>query len=141
MYKSISLHINDEVRVSRLVSAGAQLAIRFNAHLAGVCVLPHMPKPPLPMPMAGSVIGQIAGAYRDEARRAEAAFENAVKGLPFVPEWRLVQGHQRSYADDVLDELSASDLVVASQRCSAWGCEGIHDVHVDIVMEVIRTVL
>ena len=79
------------------------------------------------MPMAGPLASQLAGAYRDEAMRATAAFESAVSGLPFVPEWRLVQGHQRSYAHDLLNELRTSDLIIASQRHSNWDYADIFD--------------
>jgi nucleotide-binding universal stress UspA family protein len=141
MYKTISLHINDDARVRRLVSAGAQLAMRYNAHLAGVYVLPHIPKPPLPMPMASSLAGQLASAYRDEAIRAKAAFESAVNGLPFVPEWRLVQGHQRNYAHDLLNELRTSDLIIASQPRSDWGYADIFDIPEEIALGAGRPVL
>jgi nucleotide-binding universal stress UspA family protein len=141
MYKTISLHINDEGRVRRLVSAGAQLARRFNAHLAGVYVIPHIPKPPLPLPMAGSLAGQLAGAYRDEAMRAKAAFESAVRGMPFVTEWRLVQGHQRSYTHDLLNELRTSDLIVASQAQSDWDYADIFDIPEEIALGAGRPVL
>jgi nucleotide-binding universal stress UspA family protein len=141
MYKTISLHINDEARVPRLVSAGAQLAARFNAHLAGVCILPHIPKPPLPSPLAGSLAGQLAEAYREEAMRAKAAFESAVHGRPFVPEWRLVQSHQRSYRQDLLNELRTSDLIVASQAHGDWGFADIFDIPEEIALGAGRPVL
>jgi len=104
-------------------------------------VLPHIPKPPLPIPMANSLVGQLAGAYRDEAMRAKATFENAVSGLPFVPEWRLVQGHRRSYPHDVLNELCTSDLIVASQRQSDWDYSDIFDIPEEIALGAGRPVL
>ena len=141
MYKTIALHINDEQRVHRLVTVGTALAQRFDAHLTAVCVLPHVPTPPIPLPLAKSLSGQIATAYRDEAARAQQAFETAVKGLTVVPEWRLVHGRQLSYCEDLLEHVRASDLIVASQRNSDWGYASIFDVPEELALGAGRPVL
>lgn len=141
MYKTILMHINDESRVGRLVGVGTDLAERFQAHLTAVCVLPHIPKPPIPLPFAKSFVGKLLAAYREEAERAHQAFETAVKGLPVVPEWRLAQSHGRSYCEGLLEHARTSDLVIVSQRHSDWDYADMFDVPEEVAIDAGRPVL
>ena len=56
-YKSILVHLNNEGRVKRLMSAAMQLALPSNSHVTGLFVVPPAPpkSPLLPMISGGAI--------------------------------------------------------------------------------------
>ncbi len=139
-YKTILLHINDERRVPGLVSFAAGLAQRFEAHLVALYVLPPVATYGATSVGAGMVKSGIA-AFRKEADRAHAAFEEACKGQPIVAEWRLVDPKYVGVAETVLDHARSADLVIASQRDPEFDFSTLLDVPERLAIESGRPAL
>lgn len=139
-YRTIVLHINDERRVHRLVEAAAFLAGRQQAHLVGLYVKPPVPTYGSTMIGAGLVKGGL-GSFREEAGRVEAAFRKATEGLPFVTEWRAVAAHAQGVAETVMEHGRSSDLIIASQRDTAWDYSALLDEPERLAIESGRPVL
>lgn len=139
-YKTILLHVNDERRVARLVSVAAQIAQRFEAHVIGLYVLPPIPTYGATSAGARMIAGSL-GAFRQEAERVHAAFEDACKGHPVVAEWRLIEPKHRGVAETIMDHGRAADLVIASQRDPDFDFTTLLDVPDRLVIETGRPVL
>ncbi|MFM9938125.1 MAG: universal stress protein [Hyphomicrobiaceae bacterium] len=138
--KTILVHINDERRVQGLVDAAAHLATRHEAHLIGLYVMP-------PIPVYGSTaagVGMVSSglaSFRTEAKRAQAVFEAACKGHPFVSEWRVVDPKAQGLAETVMDHGRAADLIIASQRDRSFDFTHVLDVPERLAIESGRPVL
>lgn len=113
-YRTILLHVNDERRVSSLVGVATRLAQQFEAHLIALYVLPPVPTYGGTSLGAGMIKSGMS-VFRKEADRVHAAFEEACKGQPVVPEWRLVEAKGQDVAETVLDHGRAADLIIAGQ--------------------------
>lgn len=139
-YKTILLHVNDERRVPGLVSVAAGIAQKFEAHLTGLYVLPPVPTYGATSVGAGMVKSGLA-AFRQEADRAHAAFEEACKGQPVVAEWRLVDPKYAGVAETVLDHARSADIVIASQRDPDFDFSTLLDVPERLAIESGRPTL
>jgi nucleotide-binding universal stress UspA family protein len=120
-YKTILVHLNDERRVGQLIDVAGHIADQNEAHLIGLYVVPSM------------VVGSFSGlggrlaqsgrqAFKEEAKRIETAFYEAMKGRAVVGEWRLLEPPRDhpGTAEAVLEQARSVDLVVASQTDSEW---------------------
>lgn len=120
-YKTILVHLNDERRVGQVIDVAAHIADENEAHLVGLYVVPSM------------VVGSFSGlggrlaqsgrtAFKEEAKRIEAAFYEAMKGRAVVSEWRLLEPPRDhpGTAEAVIEQARSADLVVASQTDSDW---------------------
>ena len=142
-YKTILVHLNNDLRVPRLINAAVQLALSSNAHLTGLFVVPHV------MPVSSSIFPGISGAiiksgldsYRKTAEVAHVAFEEATKGLPFVAEWRLHEPKQAGYVDAVVDHARTADLIICAQKESDWDMGDMFDVPDWLALDSGRPVL
>jgi nucleotide-binding universal stress UspA family protein len=139
-YKTILVHINDERRVKGLIDAATQIGQQWDAHVIALYVMP-------PIPTYGPTafgVGFIeAGlkAFRDEADRVRKAFEEASRGRPIVPEWRLVEPNERTVADCVIDHARQCDLIIVGQRDPSFDFSSVLDVPERVVVESGRPVL
>ncbi len=120
-YKTILVHLNDERRVGQLIDVAAHIADLNEAHLIGLYVVPSL--------LVGSVGGvgsRLAQsgrtAFKEEAKRIEAAFYEAMKGRAGVGEWRLIEPPRDhpGTAEAVIEQARSVDLVVANQADSDW---------------------
>lgn len=139
-YKTILLHVNDERRVARLVEVAAPLADRFDAHIIGLYVMPPVPTYGATSVGAGMIKSSL-GAFREEARRVHAAFEEACRGRTLVAEWRVAEPRHQDVATTVMEHGRAADLIIASQRDRDFDFSAILDVPDRLVMESGRPVL
>lgn len=139
-YKTILVHVNDERRVKGLIGVAAQLAQKFEAHLIGLYVLPPVPTYGATSIGAGIVKSGIA-AFRKEAQRVHAAFEEACQGHQIVAEWRLGEPRQQGVAEVVLDQGRAADIIIASQRDPGFDFSTLLDVPERLAIEAGRPVL
>ena len=127
-YKTILVHLNHEPRSRALVSAGIELATKFEAHLIGLYVFPAFRMtPPVPLPFSGDLAGQIKGAIQHEADLVKGVFDEMTRHQPFVSEWRAITDDPREPSSVVLGHAHAADLVIASQRDPAWQFSDILD--------------
>lgn len=120
-YKTIMVHLNDERRVGQLVDVAAHIADRNEAHVIGLYVVP-----PLLVGSLGGVGGRLAqsgrAAFKEEAKRIETAFYEAMKGRAGVGEWRLIEPPRDhpGTAEAVIEQARSADLVVANQTDDEW---------------------
>ncbi len=138
--KTILLHVNDERRIAGLVDATAHLATRHEAHLTGLYVMPPVPTYGTTSIGTGMIKSGLA-TFREEARRAQASFEAACKGRPFVTEWRLINPGHVGVAETVMDHGRAADLIVTSQRDRSFEFSALLDVPERLAIESGRPVL
>ncbi len=120
-YRTILVHLNDERRVGQLLDVAAHIADQEEAHLIGLYVVPSLlVGPPT---MIGSRLAQGGRqAFRDEAKRIEAAFDKAMLGRAVVAEWRLLEPGRDHLgpAEAVIEQARTADLVIASQADESW---------------------
>jgi nucleotide-binding universal stress UspA family protein len=141
-YKSILVHLNNEGRVARLMSAAMQLALPANSHITGLFVVPAAPakSPLLPM-ISGHAVTSAIDAYRKAGEGIRTAFDQATNGQPVVAEWRLHQANRQGYVEAVLDHARSADIVVAAQKESDWDYADMFDVPDWLAMDSGRPVL
>ena len=138
--KTILLHVNDERRVQALVGVAAGIAERNEAHLIGLYAMPPVPTYGATALGAGLIKTGLT-AFRDEAARVHAAFEEATRGRAMVAEWRLIESDRRDVATTVVEQARTVDLVIAGQRDPSFDFSSILDVPDRLVMESGRPVL
>lgn len=139
-YKTILVHLNDERRVKGLIDAATSIGQRWGAHVIALYVMPPIPTYG-PTAFGAGFIQAGLKTFRDEADRVHRAFEEASRGRPIVPEWRLVESGERSVADCVVDHGRQADLIILGQRDRSFDFSSILDVPERVVMESGRPVL
>lgn len=139
-YKTVLLHVNDERRVAGLVDAAAHVAGRFEAHLIAVYVTPPVPTFGTSTLGAGLIKSSIA-KFREEAARVQKAFEEACRGRPIVPEWRLVEPRHTDVAETLMEHGRCADLIIAGQRDPEFDFTALLDVPERLAIESGRPVL
>lgn len=127
-YKTILVHLNHEPRARALLRTAIDLATRFEAHLIGLYVFPaYRVSPPIPLPFAAELAGQIKGAIKCESELLRAVFEEMTAGQPFSSQWRSITDDHREPSAVALDHAHTADLVIASQSDPDWQFSDILD--------------
>lgn len=139
-YKTILVHLNDERRVAGLIDAANSIGQRFDAHVIALYVMPPVPTYG-PTAFGAGYIEAGLKAFRDEADRVRKAFEDASRGRPIVPEWRLVESGERTVADIVVEVGRCADLIILGQRDRSFDFSSVLDVPERVIMESGRPVL
>ena len=139
-YKTILVHLNDERRVAGLIDAANIIGERFNAHVIALYVIPPIPTYG-PTAFGAGYIEAGLQAFRDEAARVRTAFEEASRGRPIVPEWRLVEPGARTVADCIVEQGRCADLIILGQRDRSFDFSSVLDVPERVVIESGRPVL
>ena len=139
-YKTIVVHLNDERRVKGLIDAAMVVGQKSDAHVIAVYVMPPIPTYG-PTAFGAGYIQAGLKTFRDEADRVHKAFEEASRGRPIVPEWRLVEPGDRSVADCVVDHGRYADLIIVGQRDRSFDFSSVLDVPERIIVESGRPVL
>ena len=141
-FKTILVHLADERRARTSLSMACRLAQQFEAHLIGLYVFPqHRLAPPVPLPMAGEVAGQIRAALKREAEAVKAVFDEATASQPFVAEWRAISADRRAPGQVALDHARAADLIIASQADPDWQWTDILDLPDELALGAGRPIL
>ena len=135
-YRTILVHVNDQRRIEALLEPAIELAVRYNAHLAGMHVYTSLPLPQLQLGVRGR-----PGGMEREAEELAAAFARSTDGRPFVAEWRAVKVDHADFAPIVIEHALAADLIVASQRDPDWPLSGLLDFPERLALESGRPVL
>lgn len=141
--KTIMVHLNNDLRVGRLISAAVHLALESDAHLTGLFVMPHV-KPvasPFFPGISRAIIKSGMDSYRQMGDSAHRAFSEASRNLPFVAEWRLSEPRHGGYIDAVLDNARAADLIVCAQKQNDWDLGDLFDVPDWLALESGRPVM
>jgi len=141
-YKTILVHLNNEARVRDVLGPALDLARAFEARLIGLYVFPaYRLAPPVPMPFAKDLAGQIRGAITKEAQAVKSLFAEMTKIEAIPTEWRSITTEGRDPALIVLEHSRAADLVVASQADPSWQLSDILDFPDRLAIESGRPVL
>ncbi len=118
--KTICIHIDKGVDVSRLVRAVKPLATAAQSHVVGVYTLPPMPHG---IELAGLWHEQLVRDYEAEFGpvndKLKAAFEDSCRGETFTQEWRYISRPTLTVEEGVLPETRAADLIVSSSGATA----------------------
>lgn len=139
-YKTILVHLNDERRVAGLIDAATHIGQRHDAHVIALYVMPPIPTYG-PTAFGAGYIQAGLKTFREEADRVHKAFEEASRGRPIVPEWRIVEPGERTVADCVIEQGRCSDLVILGQRDRSFDFSSVLDVPERVVVECGRPVL
>lgn len=139
-YKTILVHLNDENRVGRLIDAATFLGSRYEAHVIALYVMPPIPTYG-PTAFGAGFIQAGLKTFRDAADRVHKAFEEACRGRPIVPEWRLVEPGELGVAGTVVEAARSADLVIASQRDRSFDFSAVLDVADRVILDCGRPVL
>jgi nucleotide-binding universal stress UspA family protein len=140
--KTILLHLCDERRAARLLSAAVPVARAQSAHLIGLSVVP-----PYVVIPAGDEAGtsltvdEHRTAYRTEARRMKEMFLAATSDLPMPAEWRDADADFQTVTRVVVDQARTADLVIAAQTDGSWANSNLLEDPVRVIMESGRPVL
>jgi nucleotide-binding universal stress UspA family protein len=132
-YRTILVHLPDEARTAKTLAVATKLALAHDAHLIGLFVMP----PDIMSPAFGYARGLMdAGkkALRERAQMIAGMFESAGAGLQLKKEWRFVEPGRQSSTEVIMNHARTADLVVASQRNSAWDDTLLLECPEDIVM-------
>ncbi|MDE2445338.1 MAG: universal stress protein [Alphaproteobacteria bacterium] len=114
-YKTILLCLNEIERVPQLIAAARQLGVKFNAHIAGLYVIPGVRM--FPTDGYGAPMAVYEGAqtyFKDQLPKIREAFEHAMTEDKISFDLRVVNATQPIIATDVLDHCYSADLVVVS---------------------------
>lgn len=132
-YRTILVHLPDEVRAAKTLAVATKLAVAHDAHLIGLFAMP----PDIISPAFGFARGIMdAGkkALRQRAQVIAAMFEGANAGLQIKKEWRFVETGRQSITDVILNQARTADLVVVPQRNPDWDDTLLLECPEDIVM-------
>lgn len=139
-YKTIVVHLNDERRVAGLIDVAMLIGQKSDAHIIAVYVMPPVPTYG-PTAFGAGYVQAGLKAFRDEAERVHKAFEDASRGRPIVPEWRLVEPGEKTVADCIVDHGRYADLIIVAQRDRSFDFSSVLDVPERIIVESGRPVL
>lgn len=139
-YKTILVHLNDERRVKGLIDAATDIGQRWGAHVVALYVMPPIPTYG-PTAFGAGYIQAGLRTFREEADRVHRAFEEASRGRPIIPEWRLVEPGESSVADCVVDHGRQADLIIVGQRDRSFDFSSVLDVPERVILESGRPVL
>lgn len=114
-YKTILVSLNEVARVPQLVAAAGDLALKFQAHVTGLYVVPAVQVyPSVGFEAAPQVFEGNRTFFKDNADKVRNAFETAMKrhGLPF--DFHLDDARSPVIADEVIAKGRSTDLIIVS---------------------------
>jgi nucleotide-binding universal stress UspA family protein len=125
-YKSIVISLNELEVVTSLLEVGVDLAIRFDAHVTGLYVIPGSTVYPTVGPYAIPEVNDIVTQYFDErAKDTRLQFESAMTSASISFDWREIRATVPEVASTVSEVGRVADLLVLSEtdRKAALGVE------------------
>lgn len=124
-YKTILVCLNEISRVPQLIAVARQLGIKFNAHIAGLYILPGVTI----YPSAGYGVGpdifdSTRVYFQDHLPKVKADFETAMGQDKLSFDFHLVDSSDSLIATDVIENCRNVDLVLVSNTSREKG-EGV----------------
>ncbi len=132
-YRTILVHLPDEVRAAKTLSVATKLAIAHDAHLIGLFAMP----PDIISPAFGYARSVMEGgkkALRQRAQIIANMFESADAGLQIKKEWRFVEPGQQPSTDVIMNHARTADLLIVPQRNPNWDDTLLLECPEDIIM-------
>ncbi len=141
-YKTILVCLNEISRLPQIITVARQLGIKFNAHIAGLYVLPGVTIYPSSGYGAGPDIFDGNRIYfQDHLAKVKADFEKAMAQDKLSFDFHLVDSSYPTVATDVIENCRNADLVLVSNTNRENG-EGVESDFVErLVLAAGRPVL
>ena len=139
---NILICLNDMDNLSALLETGCALALKHDAHLTGVFVIPAMQIYPVyeGIAMAEIFEGQHQ-KYEDMAADVQKQFERALEKNLITGEWRKLDSPISTIADEFIAQARMVDLVMIAQVDSGEDCGVEQDFAERVILETGRPVL
>lgn len=114
-YKTILVSLNEVARLPQLVAAASELGQRFQAHVAGLYVVPAVQVyPSVGFEAAPQVFEGNRTFFKDNAAKVREAFEAAMKRDGLTYDFHHLDARSPVIADEVIAQGRTADLVVIS---------------------------
>lgn len=115
--KTILVCLNAIERAAELLKVAGDLAVRHQAHLVGLYIVPGIHIYAVPSGVHGAIdVNKEQRAYYDsQTDQVHQAFEEAVRKTAVVGEWRHVHAETHQMAKCALEHCLRADLIVAAQ--------------------------
>lgn len=141
-YKTILVNLNTEKYAADVIKVATDLALKCEAHLIGLYVVPSVEVyPAVSMYVSSDVLAEHRNRYLEEAKRIEALFEKKTSAEAISAEWRVADSPSPNIAATVSNHALTSDLVIVSQADEQADDLSIRDVPWQTMLETGRPVL
>ncbi len=117
LVKTILVCLNAVERADQLIKLACDLAVRQEAHLIGLYVIPGVQYYSVPGDMHGAIDinKEQRNYYESHSEPVHNKFEAMVRKASIIGEWRCVQSENVQMANCAIDHCMRSDLVVVGQ--------------------------
>ena len=141
-FKTILVHLCDKDRASRLLQAAIPIARIFDAHLIGMGIVPPFVIIPTGESAGTTVtIDEHREAYRSDLAAMKASFAESTNGQTFTSGWHEEDAGMGTVPAILIEEGRLADLVVISQRSTAWGQSNLFEAPERLALESGRPIL
>ncbi len=141
-YRTILAHVNDERRATRLLRTAIALAVRHQAELIGLHVVPGPAAlTAMVVPYGAEIADSVVESDRKTGKALEAIFQQETAGQTFPARWVEVETMEADLCSVVLQYARAADLIVASQTDPDWGLSDLADFPERLALESGRPIL
>jgi len=139
---NILISLNDTENLGALLETGCALALKHDAHLIGVFVIPAVEIYPV---YEGIAMAEIVGGqhqkYKDMAEDIRKQFERALEKNLISGEWRELDSSRSTIADEFIDHARTVDLVMVPLVDKDEDCGVEQDFAERVIMETGRPVI
>jgi nucleotide-binding universal stress UspA family protein len=137
-YKTILVYLNSSKRAAATLDAALALAVRFDAHVIGLNVIPMVTVPAVvPFEVTGEIIEIQRKALEEESARIAAVFTEKTATYQ-KSEWRQIRASHYDIASIVDLHGRSVDLIVSGQSDPTGDIYQPADVTEDVMMEAGR---
>jgi len=138
-YKNILVHVDESKNASATLQAACDIALKSDAHVTGVYVIPHVNTPIyVEASVPASILEGLEKAGQDAADKAEELFNKTMESAGVKYEWYAPRG----YVDEHINRLGRfADLIVIGQGGSVEDPRASYTVENNILMGSARPVL
>ncbi len=141
-YKTILVNLNTEKYAKDILHVAATLAVKNEAHLIGLYVVPAVEVyPAVSMYVSPDVLAEHRNNYLEQAGRIEELFNKKTSSESISAEWRVADSPSPNIAATVSKHALTADLVVVSQADERADDLAIRDVPWQTMLETGRPVL
>ena len=115
--KTILIALNEVSRAKQICSIAAELAIKSDAHVVGVFIIPAVEVyPAAGMQLSAQVFEGHREFYLKHAKTVKAVFDEEMRRQEVAYEWRQVESDTSQIADAMVQHAFEADLVIVPQK-------------------------
>ncbi len=139
---NILICLNDTLNLDALLETSCTLALKHNAHLIGVFIIPAMEVYPVyeGIAMAEVFDGQHQ-KFENMAKDVQKKFEHALKTNMITGEWRQLDSNRTTIADEFIEQARTVDIALIAQVDEDEDCGVESDFAERVIIEAGRPVL